>query len=169
MANVKVIGAEDIIKNLRKYQLIKRTATEAVLKEIGLKIEASAKKGTVPVDTGRLRASLSTNWSGSSSQYGKVGSDANPEDGVGRPTGPKGLAVVVGSNLPYSQVQEFGSWGDARKSGKQDVPKSRKSKPDKEKSKRPKEGFLYLTKAYTKHRGDLVARIKKIYKKDERL
>lgn len=61
-------------------------------------------------DTGRLRASISTNWSGSSMSRGKVGGKALASDGVGMPKA-KGdrFTVVVGSNVEYAPLLEFGT------------------------------------------------------------
>ena len=76
----------------------------------GLAIEALAKQTSL-VDTGRLRASYSTNWDGSSFEQGKVDSKAKAEDGVSRPEKEPGdLAVVrVGSNVEYAYWVEFGT------------------------------------------------------------
>ena len=164
----KVEGLEKAIANLKKYPLVKTQAVKDVLKETGFKIEASAKKdGNCPVDSGRLRASISTNWSGSSMNRGKTGSQAKSEDGVGRPGGKPGLTVVVGSNVKYAHIQEFSHWGDATKPGPGDYPskKGRKHEP----RKRPAEGFLYLTKAYHKNEPEGLKRIKTVLKKKETL
>jgi len=74
---------------------------------IGFQLEAEAKK-IVPVRTGRLRASISTNWTGSGMSRAKVGGDALGMDGVGRPMDSNKLfTVVVGSNVDYACI--FGS------------------------------------------------------------
>ena len=117
------------------------------MKEVGFSIEGDAKK-TVPVDTGRLRASLSTNWSGSPLSQGRTGTKAMGNDGVGRPIGPPGLVVVVGTNVKYAAAVEFGGiralkWGGYR----------------------TRTSNLYLSKAYHKHQPELAMRLKKIFKK----
>ena len=70
--DIKVKGVNEVIANLKKYQVVKTGAVKIALKEVGFSIEGDAKK-TVPVDTGRLRASLSTNWSGSPLSQGRTG------------------------------------------------------------------------------------------------
>lgn len=61
-------------------------------------------------DTGRLRASISTNWSGSGMTRGKVQGRAESGDGVGQPgTKDDKFTVVVGTNVPYALPLETGS------------------------------------------------------------
>jgi HK97 gp10 family phage protein len=78
----------------------------------GKKVHQASAPGYPPaVDTGRLRASISTNWSSSGLQRGLVGAKAKPEDGVGQP-GPKfsvPFRVVIGSNVAYAAYVEFGT------------------------------------------------------------
>jgi len=145
--NIKVKGVQETVANLKEYQVIKTGAVKIALKEVGFKIQGDAKKNC-PVDTGRLRASLSTNWSGSPLSHGRTGSKATGDDGVSRPIGPPGLVVVVGTNVKYAPYVEFGSiralkWGGYR---------SATSK-------------LYLSKAYHKNQPELATRIGKIFKK----
>jgi HK97 gp10 family phage protein len=66
--------------------------------------------GEIPhVDTGRLRASISSNWTYSGKETGKVGSKAKVE-GVGNPGGSYPLIKgVVGSNLDYAPSLELGN------------------------------------------------------------
>jgi HK97 gp10 family phage protein len=70
----------------------------------GGKIHVASAPGDPPaVDTGRLRASISTNWSGG----GERG-----EDQVGDPGGERGgdvFKVVVGTNVKYAPFLEFGT------------------------------------------------------------
>ena len=40
---------------------------------------------------------------------GKTGPKAKSDDGVGQPSGPTGLIVVVGLNLEYGKYVEFGT------------------------------------------------------------
>jgi len=164
---VKLEGVEKCIKNLKKYQMIKREACKTVLKEVGFKVEGDGKKGC-PVDTGRLRSSLSTNWSGNKRPYGRVGTKAFANDGVKRPPGPDGLTVVVGTNVPYAFIQEFGYWPSDMpypKSGAKIPQKGR----NKESQPRPEDGFRYLTTAFKKNKPEVEKRIKKIFKKKETL
>ena len=61
------------------------------------------------VDTGRLRASISSNWKGSGMAKGKVGGQAKADDGIGQPE--KELTGVVGTNVEYARRIEFGFLG----------------------------------------------------------
>ncbi len=74
------------------------------------KIHTASAPGEPPaVDTGRLRASISSNWTGSGMAKGKVKSPAEADDGVGQPA--KGLTGVVGSNVEYARRLELGFVG----------------------------------------------------------
>lgn len=66
-------------------------------------------KGFCVVDTGRLRSSISSNWTGSGMAKGRVGGQAKPDDGIGQPT--KKLTGVVGTNVEYARRIEFGFLG----------------------------------------------------------
>ena len=144
---VKVEGIEKTIANLKKWQVVKVDATKNILREIGFKTEADSKRNC-PVDTGRLRASLSTNWAGSPMIYGRTGGVAKMNDGVGRPAGRPGFTVVVGTNVKYAPYVEFGTIR-ALKFGGYRTMASR----------------LYLSKAYHKNEPELYYRIKRIFKK----
>jgi hypothetical protein len=163
--NVKVEGIEKTLASLKKWQLIKRQAVEDTLKKIGYKVEADTKRGC-PVWTGRLRNSMSTNWAGSGMARGKTGGGAaKPDDAVGQPAGEKGLVVVVGSNVSYAHMQEFGSWGDAPKPGPGEPIPKREHEP----WPRPPGGFQMLTKAYMQNENTVVSEIGKIMGKDEKV
>lgn len=65
--------------------------------------QASAPGAPPAVDTGRLRASISTNWSGSGMNKGEVGPKAELEDGVSHPdTLGNEFVVRIGTNVPYA-------------------------------------------------------------------
>jgi len=162
--NVKVEGIEKTLASLKKWQIIKRQACEDTLKKIGFKVEADAKRGT-PVWTGRLRNSMSTNWSGSGMTKGKVSGTAKADDGVGEPQGPKGLVVVVGTNVKYAHMMEFGSWGEGPKPG----PGEALSGENKNRQELPQGGFQFLTKAYLQHKGEVGTEIGKVMGKDEKV
>lgn len=74
----------------------------------------SASPGEPPaIDYGRLKASVTTNWSWSPMQRAVSGYDGEhvhePDDGVIKPTWGDGKkVVVVGSNVDYSEDLEFG-------------------------------------------------------------
>ena len=77
-------------------------------KRPGGKIHHASAAGQPPaVDTGRLRASVSSNWHGSGMERGKVDSQAEPDDGVGQPD--KELTGVVGTNVDYGRYMEMGT------------------------------------------------------------
>ena len=84
----------------------------------GIIHRASAPGEPPAVDTGRLRASISSNWTGSGMARGEVNrkakgeegkEKAKPEDGVGQPT--KELTGVVGTNVEYARRLELGFVG----------------------------------------------------------
>jgi HK97 gp10 family phage protein len=88
------------------------TGIEKGTRKCGLRIEREAKQ-MCRVDTGRLRASISTNWTDSGMSRGKVDAKANSEDGVSQPNGK--FVVVVGTNVEYAHWLEFGTFKmDAR-------------------------------------------------------
>jgi HK97 gp10 family phage protein len=76
----------------------------------GLAVEAEAKRNC-PVDTGRLRASISTNWDDSGMSSANVEAPAKPGDGVSQPNKGFGdIAVVrVGTNVEYATFIEYGT------------------------------------------------------------
>ena len=98
---IKVDGIEEAVKSLKKYQIIKRQAIEDIIKETAFKIERDAKK-SCPVDTGRLRSSISVARSGYPSPP--------EEDKVKEPAGERGLVAVIGSNVIYAPYVELGTY-----------------------------------------------------------
>jgi len=76
----------------------------------GLAIEAEA-KDTARVESGRLRASYTTNWDGSGIQSAPVTAPAKSGDGVSQPSKGFGdIAVVrIGSNVEYAVFIEYGT------------------------------------------------------------
>jgi len=137
-----VKGIPEVIANLKKYQFIKTQAIKDRLKKQAFKIELAAKEQCT-VDTGRLRASTSTNWAGSSLSEGKTGGQAKSGDGVKKPEGPKDLVYAVGTNVKYGPYIEHGTSKMA-------------AQP-------------YLFPAYFMYEGETVAAIAMIMKKDVRL
>lgn len=62
------------------------------------------------VVTGRLRASISVNWSGSGNDRATTSEPAVSGDGVGQPPIQEGkFKVVVGTNVPYGELLENGT------------------------------------------------------------
>lgn len=89
---------------------------KAVLPKIGALVERDAKQNATHIKdsgqhpaiiTGRLRASISYNWSDSGMERGKVESPAKSEDGVSQPT--EDLAVNIGTNVEYAKIIELGN------------------------------------------------------------
>ncbi len=73
---------------------------------------ASASGSYPSVQTGRLRSSISINWTGSGLGRGIVDSGSFPDDGVGceeHIAGPDEFVVVVGTNVIYAPYLEFGT------------------------------------------------------------
>lgn len=73
--------------------------------------QASAPGSPPAVDTGRLRASISHNFTESGMSYGRVDSGANSEDGVGSPErkSKSEFTLVVGTRVDYAPFLEFGT------------------------------------------------------------
>ena len=160
--NVKVEGVEKTVQNLKEWQQKKRKAVSGALITVGYKVQATtqARVDRIPVLSNRLRSSITTNWSGSGQP--RIG-----QDGVGQPDGEPGMVVVVGTNVLYSHMQEFGSWGDGPKPTGKMLPM-----PDRreyEQMTRPPGGFQFLTKAYFEHENEVPRRIEEALKKDEHL
>jgi len=105
---IKIEGMEELKKNIAFYKLLAPEACRRGLKIIGLKVETYAKQ-MCPVDTGRLRASISTNWAGSGMAEGKTGAKAQAGDGMPEPPGEKGMVVAVGTNVFYGPYVEHGT------------------------------------------------------------
>lgn len=97
---IKWYGKEVISK-------VEKEAMTAVKKACIMVLRDAKILQTPHVDTGRLRASISMNWTGSGMSSGKVESPAKAKDGVGQPT--KKFTGVVGSNVEYARVIELGS------------------------------------------------------------
>ena len=153
--NVKVEGIEKTLASLKKWQIIKHQACADVLKKIGFEVERDAKI-FCPVKTGRLRSSLSTNWSGSGKVRGRTG------DGVGEPQGPQGLVVVVGTNVNYAIHVEYGHVAGSNQGAGSFMGMGLGVGTI-------VEGKFYLTKAYLQHEGEVGTEIGKIMGKDEKV
>lgn len=129
---VKTVGMENAISNIRALAVASPEAVKRGTLRTALLVERQA-KSNVPVDTGRLRASISTNWTGSGLSRGKVDAKAGPGDGVGQPGEKKDtFRAVVGSNVEYAAAVEFN-----------------------ETARHDSGGPHYLFSAYFAHEGDL--------------
>lgn len=79
------------------------------IKKSCLSIERSAKT-MCPVDTGRLRASITTNWSWSGITRTGVKKPAQSDDGIGKPEANENeLIGVTGTNVRYGPYVELGT------------------------------------------------------------
>jgi len=119
-ATVTIKGTEALVAGLKRIPPAVRRRVEEVVKETAWLIHNDA-KFMCPVDTGRLRSSISVNWSDSGMEYGEVrgevrvgktGKEAKPlkkEDGVGQvPKELYGFYAVVGTNVEYAPyVEDF--------------------------------------------------------------
>lgn len=144
---VKMVGTKKAVLDIKKWTEKRGEAVKKILLSTGFKVETSAKE-MVPVKTGRLRGSISTNWAGSGMRKGKVTSPAKKGDGVGQPAGEKRLKVITGSNVKYARRIEHGFVGKD-KLGRQ---YNQSGKP-------------YLYPAFFMHEGDIEKGLKKEFKK----
>lgn len=108
---VKMTGVEEIMSSIQKLAIASPQAVKAGTLRVAMKIERQA-KAMCAVDTGRLRASISTNWTGSGKSRGDVEPKAQPEDGTGQPQEKSDtFTAVVGTNVKYGPRIEFGFVG----------------------------------------------------------
>lgn len=78
----------------------------------GYRIERRAKgHDYCPVDTGRLRASHSTNWPNSGMAHGRVEFPAKANDGVTQPPKTPGTVAIIrsGTNVEYAAYVNLGT------------------------------------------------------------
>ena len=110
MVKVTVEGADMVIANATALVGKARLALENAMKKAGFTVQREAKQ-LCPVKTGRLRSSISTNWTGSGLSRANIeqGGDANnpqkPSDGVGEASA-KGFEVLTGTNVEYAEAVE---------------------------------------------------------------
>lgn len=96
---------------------------EMALIAIGAKMESHAKADYVPVDTGRLKNSITFALAGGPAQISSYGPDSGGDDEQSKPysgtapadPGGKVRSVYVGTNVEYAQAVEE---GDAGRKGK---------------------------------------------------
>lgn len=92
---------------------------EMALIAIGAKMESHAKADYVPVDTGRLKNSITFALAGGPAQISSYGPDSGGDDKQSKPysgtapsdPGGKVRSVYVGSNVEYAEVVEVGTSG----------------------------------------------------------
>ena len=123
IVSVRVEGQENVLKEIHKRIGVINDAGRNAIKETLFRIQAVA-KNFVKVDTGRLRASISVNYTGGpqtgktesydiiewvKGKRKKVGKTKTGADGVSNPGGDKFTFFgVVGTNVEYALAQEFG-------------------------------------------------------------
>ena len=149
---IKFLGGKEAITKIKQWEEKKMAQVSDDLKATAFKIEGAAKRNS-PVKDGILRASISTNWSGSNMNEGRTGAEAESGDGVGQPPGERGLVYVIGSNKEYSAYQEFGFHGTIHVKG---TDKRRAHTRNVNYAGKP-----YLYPAYHANKNDAVTRIKK--------
>jgi len=104
---VKVTGFEAAIANIKSLAVSTPEAVKRGTLRVSAKVERQA-KANVPVDTGRLRASISQNWTDSGKSRGDVDTKAQAGDGVGQPGQRKdSFTAVIGTNVEYGPAVEF--------------------------------------------------------------
>lgn len=109
--HVKLTGSKEAIENMRKVVgETQKEIRDAVLKT-AFDIEKDAKE-LVPVDTGRLRASITVNWPDSNFARAPLQGpvkESRPEDGIERPEAvPETFNAIIGTNVEYARKVEFG-------------------------------------------------------------
>lgn len=132
--SARLTGLPQALAALQSVKRDVENAPKQALKDVGFRIETSAKVNATPyVRFGRHRASFTTNWTDSAQERKRPSrpvKTSTPEDGVGRPTSKSGeFEVVVGSNVSYAVFQEYGARGGS--------------------------GRFMLTSAYEQHKGEV--------------
>jgi len=113
---IKMHGMEALAQNFDKLPKKARDGVRKATMATLMLIQNEAKK-MCPVDTNRLRASISSNWTDSGMSRGRVTGKvatragkkpSTPEDGIGNPAalGLKGITGVVGTNVEYAEDVE---------------------------------------------------------------
>jgi len=112
---MRFIGTEALVSNCRRLPIRMRKATRDATLAVAWLIHNDAKM-MCPVDTGRLRASISVNWTDSGMEFGAVRGKTTakpgrmpsvPQDGVKRPPKiMKGFYAAVGTRVEYAEDVE---------------------------------------------------------------
>lgn len=111
--NVALVDNLDELLKAEDYQI------EQALIAVGAKMESHAKADYVPVDTGRLKNSITFALAGGSAQISSYGPDGSAPDEQSKPysgtapadPGGKVRSVYVGSNVEYAEIVEEGTSG----------------------------------------------------------
>ena len=105
---VRITGTSLLAENVGIISVRVSNKVEKLLKEFGFKVHNDAKR-YAPVDTGRLRASITVNWTDSGKNRAEIkgavtGRNASKaDDAVGPPPKAPGFQVVVGTNVVYAE------------------------------------------------------------------
>jgi len=103
---MSIKGTEAMIRNLKKASKKVQRRAEKVVLAFAWMVHNDA-KFMCPVDTGRLRGSISVNWTMSGMSYGKVSGVAEMGEGVGQPSKLfPGFCAAVGTNVAYAEPVE---------------------------------------------------------------
>lgn len=141
------IALENELKNLKKE--IVNEVYEKFITMARVEIETVAKQN-VPVDSGRLRASITT-LTKESNTYSYTDREGNSFDGRLKSVQPQAYDVIVGTNVEYAmKIHERGGGGEfaGRTSGGQKNPKGY--------------GRYYLRDAFENAIPKMIAEIRKI-------
>lgn len=111
MLTISIKGLPEALAKLVSMPEDIRRAFRNQVIQCGMIVEADA-KANCPVDTGRLRASITTNWSGSNlarANITKPVKESQVDDAVGEPTSNDPLMpfVLVGTNVKYAPEVEY--------------------------------------------------------------
>ena len=160
----KVEGIDEIKKRYREFGNRVPSEAKRVLKAHGFNVERKAKDicSTLVYDsppaksgyrrTGRLVNSISTNWSESGKEYGRVGAKARTSDGVSQPVAKRGgFIVVAGSGVHYAVYVEFGT---RRKKGRKKRDYIMEARP-------------FIFPAYLSEEGEVIKSLDNVLRKEE--
>lgn len=103
---ISIRGTKAMVKNLKYASKKVRKRAEKVVLSAAWMVHNQAKY-FCPVDTGRLRGSISVNWTGSGKDRGRVTGAAVADDGIGSPERiMPGFCSAVGTNVEYAEPVE---------------------------------------------------------------
>lgn len=103
---MSIKGTEAMIRNLGRASAKVQSAVKKIVLTFAWQIHNDA-KFMCPVDTGRLRGSISVNWTKSGMERGKVSEVAETGDGIGQPSRViPGFSAAVGTNVEYAGYVE---------------------------------------------------------------
>lgn len=121
---VEMKGVEELMSSIKQLAIASPMAVQKGTLRVAGKIQRQA-MANVPVQYGRLRASLTFNWTGSGIGRAvperpatKPENPTRPDDGVGQPQQkPDTFVAVIGSNVEYAPAVEFNETANHPKGG----------------------------------------------------